>query len=67
LCGGGAEGYQENEKFSRAGVELIYQNFKHPVYPQINSHEFIPGLSIVDALMNCGFEGTQHLIIGNKP
>lgn len=62
ICGGGAAGYQEDEKFAEAGVELIYQNFQHPLYSQSNTQEFIPGLSIIDALMNCGFEETQRLI-----
>lgn len=62
LCGGGAAGYQEDEKFAKAGIELIYQNFKHPVYPQMNASEFIPGLSIIDVLMNLGFEATNALL-----
>jgi len=62
LCGGGASGYQEDDKFMAAGVELIYQDFKHPVYPQVNTESFIPGLSIVDTLMNCGIDGTRRLL-----
>lgn len=62
LCGGGASGYQEDEKFSKEGINLIYQDFIHPHYPQIKSPEFNAGLSIVDALMNCGFSGTSKLI-----
>lgn len=62
LCGGGADGYQENDKFAQAGLELIYQNFQHPIYPQVNISEFISGLSIVDALMNCGIDGTRRLL-----
>ena len=27
FCGGGAQGYQEDEKFPRHGIQLIYQNF----------------------------------------
>jgi hypothetical protein len=64
LCGGGASGYQEDEKFAAAGLELAYQDFKHPVYEQANTAEFVPGLSVIDALMNCGFEGTAALIQG---
>lgn len=64
MCGGGAHKYQEDEKFAEAGIELVYQGFNHPVYPQFNTSEFIPGLSIVDALMNCGFEQTKKLIAG---
>jgi len=62
LCGGGASGYQEDEKFYLAGLTLIYQNFQHPNYPQFNTQEFNPGLSIIDTLMNCGFTKTKELI-----
>jgi hypothetical protein len=59
MCGGGAGGYQEDEKFAAAGIELVYQGFKHPVYQQCRAKEFVPGLSIIDALMNCGIDGTR--------
>jgi hypothetical protein len=61
LCGG-MDGYPKNERFSDAGVELINQNFIHPAYLQINTIVFIPGLSIIDALFNCGFEGTREIL-----
>jgi hypothetical protein len=64
LAGGGAGGYQEDEKFAAAGIELIYQNFIHPTYPQYNTSEFIPGLSIIDALMNVGFDGVKAMFAG---
>lgn len=62
LCGGGAADYQEDDKFERSGFDLIYQDFRHPTYPQFNSDSFVPGLSILDILMNCGFEGTKQLL-----
>jgi hypothetical protein len=61
LCGGGASGYQEDEKFAAAGLDLIYQNFTHPTYEQPTA-EFVPGLSVIDALMNCGFKETADLV-----
>lgn len=64
LCGGGAQGYQEDERFAGAGIMLVQQMFRHPVYPQPGVSEFVPGLSIIDALMNCGFAGTRDLIVG---
>lgn len=64
LCGGGAAGYQEDEKFAAARIELIYQDFQHPIYPQGDA-QFVPGLSVIDALMHCGFEGTSRLISNN--
>jgi hypothetical protein len=66
LAGGGAAGYQEDDKFHEAGIKLIYQEFQHPTYPQFNSVDFKPGLSVVDALMNCGFGGTSELLKAGK-
>lgn len=62
LAGGGAQGYQEDELFKEQGVELIYQNYQHPRYQQ-NSNEFVPGLSIVDALMNLGKDEVRSLLV----
>jgi hypothetical protein len=62
LCGGGAGGYQQDELFEAAGLELVYQQFVHPSYPQIGADGFVSGLSILDALMNCGFEHTAALL-----
>lgn len=67
LCGGGSGGYQDDEKFSAAGLRLQYQSFTHPMYPQIGDAAFMPGLSIVDALMNCGAAGTSRLLSMRQP
>lgn len=67
LCGGGAEGYQEDEKFQTAGIKLIYQNFQHPIYPQRANAQFVHGLSILDALMSCGVEETRNLLFNHPP
>ncbi len=61
LSGGGAGGYQEDEAFDRAGIELLNQDFGHPAYPQ-TSAEPAMGLSVIDALMSCGFQGTAELL-----
>ena len=65
LCGGGAAGYLQEEKFSEAGLILCYQNFAHPVYVQNTMREFAPGLSIVDVLMNLGVDQTRQLLFGH--
>lgn len=62
LSGGGAGGYQEDEEFSAAGIKLVNQDFKHPLYSQVNAAAFIQGLSIIDVLMNCGFKATGKLL-----
>jgi hypothetical protein len=62
VCGGGATGYQDDDKFAAAGVTLTYQKFEPPEYPQFNRSVFTPGLSILDALMNCGVQETAALL-----
>lgn len=53
LSGIGGYYYLDFSLFEEEGIKLIFQNFKHPVYPQLYG-EFIPNLSVVDALFNCG-------------
>lgn len=62
LYGGLGENYQQKDKFDAAGISLKAQNFQHPNYPQINTSNFIPGLSILDALFNIGFVGVAELL-----
>jgi len=62
LYGGLGKNYQQKDKFDAAGISLVAQNFQHPNYPQINTSNFIPGLSILDALFNIGFTGVAELL-----
>jgi len=62
LCGGGAGGYQQDDLFQKEGIQLEYQEFEHPIYPQLGK-EFHPGMSIIDVLFNCGIDGTRSLIL----
>jgi hypothetical protein len=55
-CGGGAAGYQDDALFEAAGIELVYNEFDHPTYPQLRADGFHPGLTILDALFNVGAE-----------
>lgn len=63
LCGGGAGGYQEDEKFDVAGIQLIYQSYEHPTYSQVGSERFVAGLSVIDVTMNCGFKAVRQLVV----
>jgi hypothetical protein len=63
MCGGGSAGYQQDDLFTQAGLKLVYQNFSHPVYLQYQRPDrFVPGLSIIDALMNVGAEALRALL-----
>jgi RimJ/RimL family protein N-acetyltransferase len=66
LAGGGAGGYQEDELFDEAGLGLVYQQFEPPVYPQpVDEPEL--GLSVIDAMMQCGPEGVRELLSRAAP
>lgn len=62
MCGGGADGYQDTSVFVNAGIELRHQAFAHSVYPQYRQADFVPGLSVIDAIMNLGWTGTAKLL-----
>jgi hypothetical protein len=60
LSGFGGQNYQEEEYFQQEGIELMISDFMHPRYPQLGS-EFLPGLSAVDLLFNCGPDSARIL------
>lgn len=61
LSGAGGKDYLEENKFSEANIKVIFQEFKHPVYPQCFG-EFISNLSAIDLLFNCGPDSRDILI-----
>jgi hypothetical protein len=60
LSGQGARAYNDEEAFTAAGIELVYDSFTCPVYPQPHE-DFVPNLSMVDLLFNCGPESLTVL------
>lgn len=62
LCGAGSADYQEDRLFADAGIALIYQNFSPEPYPQQSGEAFVAGMSIIDPLMNVGFEATRAML-----
>lgn len=61
LSGLGARSYFDPIPFSKAGIAVDWQDFKHPVYPQLHG-EFIPYLSSIDLLFNCGIERSREIL-----
>lgn len=51
---GGSRHYLDRQAFAEAGVDIVWQDFRHPVYAQSASEPFVPGLSSVDLLMTHG-------------
>ena len=57
---GGSTSYLREGAFREVGIELQYNDFMHPVYPQ-RFGEFISGLSVLDLLFNCGEAAAQQV------
>jgi hypothetical protein len=61
LSGTGAKKYNDENLFLANNINLIYSDFQHPTYEQINN-KFISHLSILDVLFNCGKEETNKFL-----
>ena len=61
LSGRGGASYQHPDKFEAAGISLQYNTFVSTPYPQ-TAEGFLPGLSILDAVFNIGWEKTRDLL-----
>lgn len=64
LSGKGAQKYMDMALYENAGIAVEFSSFNHPEYKQLHG-DFIPGLSFIDAIMNCGAEETRRLISGS--
>ena len=63
LSGVGARQYFDPAPFVHANIEVAWQQFHHPVYPQLHG-SFVPYLSVLDVLFNCGQEKSRQLLRG---
>jgi hypothetical protein len=55
ISGNGAKAYQVESHFNDKGLNLQYTDYKTFEYPQLWK-DFIPNLSILDYIFNCGFD-----------
>ncbi|GBF33459.1 hypothetical protein DCCM_2560 [Desulfocucumis palustris] len=62
LSGTGARDYNDEDEFARNHIRLVYQEFECPDYPQLWGG-FIPNLSALDLIFNCG-PGSQDFLPG---
>jgi hypothetical protein len=52
---GGSKGYLDAAAFAQQGIQILWQDFRHPRYAQIPAREtFVEKLSVLDLLFNCG-------------
>jgi len=58
--GKAAKEYMDVDLFQKNNIKVIFQDYTHPIYSQQNG-DFIPFLSIIDLLCNCGKASLQIL------
>ena len=63
LSGDAARDYLDVPVFSAAGIEVEWQEYRHPVYTQQHG-PFISHLSAIDLILNCGRESAAILASG---
>lgn len=56
--------YAKEDEFAKEGIKIYFQDYKHPVYPQLWG-EFLPHISIIDLLFNCGDRSLEILTENN--
>ena len=65
---GGSRGYLDVAQLGRAGVQVAWQSFAHPSYPQrYPALGFLPQLAALDLLFNCGPAGSRLLRESLRP
>jgi WbqC-like protein len=60
LSGSAAREYLDVGLFESNGITVEWQDFAHPVYPQLHG-DFVPYMSAVDLVLNCGDESRAVL------
>lgn len=61
LSGAAARDYLDADLFKKEGIKVEWQDYQHPVYPQLHG-EFISHLSALDLLLNAGEESMEIIL-----
>lgn len=61
VAGKGGANYHEDDDFKNSAIEVKYINYAFPLYNQLWG-EFLPNLSVIDALFNLGPSETRNLL-----
>ena len=66
MTGAGASlEFLDREEFSNAGVPVAIQSYQCPAYEQRFASEFLPNISALDMLFNCGIERSRDIFWNN--
>lgn len=57
--------YADVAAFEKEGIRVYFQDYQHPQYPQLHGGPFLPGMSVIDLLFNCGEKSLDIIKLGN--
>lgn len=57
--------FVSKEIFAENHIEFAVQQYTCPVYPQSNTTEFVPNITALDFLFNCGIEESRRIFWAN--
>jgi len=63
LSGPDGRNYLDISRWDDNGIKVDFQNYAHPIYPQLHG-DFVPNMSAIDLLFNCGKDGFNVLASG---
>lgn len=64
IFGAMGKNYADKKSFAKNNIRIYFQDYRHPVYPQMYG-PFIPNMSIIDLLFNCGLQSLAIILSGN--
>jgi hypothetical protein len=64
LAGSGGSQYMDLDKYKKAGIEVLFQEYNHPVYGQLFG-AFEPYMSVIDLIFNYG-DRSLSILRGNE-
>lgn len=65
LSGSAARDYLDVSLFDQNGIVVEWQDYVHPVYPQLHG-EFVPYMSAIDVVFNCGERASEIVAAGRS-
>jgi hypothetical protein len=67
IFGGEGKNYADKASFEEANIQLVFQEYIHPIYKQYrNKNEFVSHLSILDLIMNYDANDLENIIFDHN-
>lgn len=60
LSGTGARAYLDEQLFRQNGIKVIYSDYEPVPYPQQVRGDFVPNLSVIDFIINNGYDFARY-------